>query len=148
MKTWFLDTNACIDYLRGSSDSLRARLLACAPHAIKIASIVEAELRLGAQKCKDKDRAASAVAAFLAPYEIVAFCTRGAHRYAEIRAELERKGQRIGANDMVLAATVVAHEGRLVTNNTRELGRVVGLQCEDWIEDDPPARGRRRGAAK
>ena len=38
----------------------------------------------------------------------------------------------IGANDLIIAATAVASGLTLVTHNTREFGRVAGLQVEDW----------------
>jgi predicted nucleic acid-binding protein len=33
---------------------------------------------------------------------------------------------------MVIAATVLANRGILVTSNTREFSRVAGLKLEDW----------------
>jgi len=45
---------------------------------------------------------------------------------------LEREGTPIGPNDLVIAATALAHTATLVTHNTREFGRVSGLQLEDW----------------
>jgi tRNA(fMet)-specific endonuclease VapC len=49
-----------------------------------------------------------------------------------IRAGLEREGTPIGPNDLVIAATALASRAILVTHNTREFGRVSGLEWEDW----------------
>ena len=144
MRHHYLDTNACIDYLRGESAELSRRLLAVAPSSVKIASIVEAELRLGAAKSRDPVRATAVVDAFLAPYEVVPFCTRAAKTYAEVRADLEHRGQPIGPNDLVLCATVLVQKGVLVTHNTREFDRVTGLVVEDWTLAESPRRGKRR----
>jgi tRNA(fMet)-specific endonuclease VapC len=38
----------------------------------------------------------------------------------------------IGGNDMMIAATALAHGLTLVTHNTGEFGRIAGLQLEDW----------------
>ena len=45
---------------------------------------------------------------------------------------LERKGTPIGPMDMLIAAHSRAEELILVTNNTREFGRVEELELEDW----------------
>lgn len=49
-----------------------------------------------------------------------------------IRAELSRLGQPIGPNDLLIASTAVAHDLVLVSHNTDEFSRVVGLRLEDW----------------
>jgi tRNA(fMet)-specific endonuclease VapC len=52
--------------------------------------------------------------------------------YRTIRAELERKGQMIGNNDLWVAAHAKAAGLALVTNNGREFRRVRGLKVENW----------------
>jgi tRNA(fMet)-specific endonuclease VapC len=68
----------------------------------------------------------------LSMFEIVPFDAEAAAIYAKIRADLEIKGNVIGSNDMIIAATVLSRGGTLVTNNTREFCRIEGLQIEDW----------------
>ena len=53
--------------------------------------------------------------------------------YARIRAELERAGTPIGANDLWIAAHALASGLIPVSNNLREFGRVAGLATENWI---------------
>jgi tRNA(fMet)-specific endonuclease VapC len=38
----------------------------------------------------------------------------------------------IGPNDLLIAATAVANDVTLVTANSKEFGRVAGLQIENW----------------
>jgi tRNA(fMet)-specific endonuclease VapC len=52
--------------------------------------------------------------------------------YGEIKADLQRKGTPIGPFDTLIAAHAKALDLTLVTNNTREFMRVVGLKLEDW----------------
>jgi tRNA(fMet)-specific endonuclease VapC len=52
--------------------------------------------------------------------------------YGRVRAFLAQQGQLIGPNDLLIAATALAHGATLVTHNTRELARVPDLQIEDW----------------
>ena len=41
-------------------------------------------------------------------------------------------GTPIGANDLPIASITLAANLTLVTHNTREFGRIDGLQIEDW----------------
>ena len=52
--------------------------------------------------------------------------------YAEIRADLKKRGAMIGANDLFIAAHARALGLILVTNNTAEFERVTGLALENW----------------
>ena len=56
-----------------------------------------------------------------------------AKEYANIRAKLEKSGNRIGDNDMLIAANAKAENAILVTNNVREFERVDGLIVENWV---------------
>jgi tRNA(fMet)-specific endonuclease VapC len=42
------------------------------------------------------------------------------------------RGTPIGANDASIAGHAIAAGAVLVTNNSREFGRVAGLSFEDW----------------
>ena len=55
-----------------------------------------------------------------------------AHRYAEIRSDLERRGCVIGGNDLWIAAHAAIRGMTVVTGNTSEFQRVAGLVVEDW----------------
>lgn len=46
---YLLDTNACIQFLNGTSDTLRAHFQQQAPEAIALCSTVKAELLFGAR---------------------------------------------------------------------------------------------------
>lgn len=55
-----------------------------------------------------------------------------AESYGTIRAELERKGEMIGNNDLWIAVHAKAAGLTLVTNNGREFRRVRGLKVQNW----------------
>jgi tRNA(fMet)-specific endonuclease VapC len=46
---------------------------------------------------------------------------------------MELKGTAIGPNDYIIAATTVAKNGILVTNNTKEFQRIKNLKIENWV---------------
>ena len=128
---YFLDTNTCIDFLRNLSESVRNRFLSIPLNEIKIPVIVKAELLLGAYK-SNKTETLERTIQFLELFEVVPFTDEMSYTYAEIRKELEAKGNRIGANDLFIAATALNKKAILVTHNTREFIRIDGLQLEDW----------------
>jgi tRNA(fMet)-specific endonuclease VapC len=53
--------------------------------------------------------------------------------YGELRARLERVGQPIGANDLLIAAHALALGHVLVTDNEREFSRTDDLRIENWL---------------
>ena len=64
--------------------------------------------------------------------EILPFDEADARAAGEVRAQLERVGQPIGAYDALIAGQAVRRGLTLVTANAREFERVDGLMCEDW----------------
>lgn len=130
---FFLDTNICIYFLKGTYPNLCTNLQAHHPDEIKIAAIVKAELLYGALKSKKIQENAEKVIKFLLPFEIIGFNDASTLYYAENRAMLEKKGTVIGPNDLLLASIVQAHDGILITNNKREFKRVKNLRIENWI---------------
>ena len=94
--------------------------------------MVKAELYFGARKSKRQAENLRLVDRFFSIFPSFGFDDRCADIYGNIRSELERGGTPIGPNDLLIAATAIANELVLVTHNTREFERVVGLHLEDW----------------
>ena len=117
---YLLDTNPCIRYLNGGSDPLRRRLDAAKRGSVAVCSVVKAELFYGAMKSNNPVRVLEWQQHFLACYVSIPFDDAAARRYGVIRAELERTGMPIGANDLMIAAIAAANGLVLVTHNTRE----------------------------
>lgn len=133
---WALDTNIVVMALRrGSAARVLERFRAVEPGVIVIPEMVRAELLHGCLRSDQPRENLGAVEGILAPFRRLPFGSDAAEHYAEIRIELERRGELIGPNDLVIAATVRAAGAILVTNNLREFQRVSGLQCEDWSEE-------------
>lgn len=131
---YFLDTNICIYYLKGQYPILLDRMLRHSVSEIKIASIVKAELLYGAVKSKKREDNTSKVKKFLLPFEVISFDDKAAEIYALIRADMASKGKPIGPNDLIIAATVMANSGTLISNNESEFGRIAGLEIENWTK--------------
>ena len=129
---YLLDTNACIRILNGTSERLVARLGEHEPAEIHLCAVVKAELLYGARKSSRPAANLRLLGRFFEPLLCLPFDDACADRYGIIRAELERAGTPIGPNDLMIAATAVAHDLTLVTHDVAELSRVAGLRFEDW----------------
>jgi tRNA(fMet)-specific endonuclease VapC len=129
----FLDTDICIAFLRGTSAAVRDRLLRLSRNEVALPAIVVAELHFGAEKSAQPGRHGARVEEFIQSFQVVSFGSSAARHYARIRALLEGKGEPIGANDYLVAATVAAERGILVTGNLREFKKVPGLKLENWF---------------
>ena len=129
---YLLDTNACIRILNNTSAALVSRLRGESPSGIRLSSVTKAELLFGARRSVRAAANLRLLDRFFAPFISLPFDDHCAEHYSTIRADLSTRGQLIGPNDMLIAATARAHDLILVTHNTREFSRVVGLAVEDW----------------
>lgn len=129
---YLLDTNACIRILNNSSESLVDRLRQQSPEDLFLCSVVKAELVYGAYRSSYLAANLRILKSFFEPFTSLPFDDSCLDQYGRIRSDLERVGTPIGPYDLMIAATVLAYDLILVTNNTREFSRVAGLQIEDW----------------
>lgn len=123
------DTNACSHFFRGDP-GLAARW---ADHiaAIRLSVVVLAELRYGATKAASS-RQHQRIAALVAAVPVEPLTADDTEIYAELRARLEKRGERIGSLDLFIAAQSIRLGATTVTHNLREFRRVPGLRVEDW----------------
>lgn len=130
--TYLLDTNACIRLLNNSAPALVERLRRHRATEIVLCSVVKAELTYGAFRSSRVAENLRLLDRFFAPFVSLPFDDRCVEVYGRIRSDLERAGTPIGPNDLMIAATAVANDLALVTANTREFSRVIGLALENW----------------
>ena len=130
--TYLLDTNTCIQYLNGRSETIRERLESKKFEDIIVCSVVKAELFYGAKKSKRPEENLTKQQKFLGRFVSLPFDDKAAEAYSRIRADLEKLGTPIGPNDLMIAAIAVANEITLVTHNTKEFSRIDDLRSEDW----------------
>ena len=102
MVRWLLDTNVCVEILRGKVLGRRLPL----PEQCGIPSIVAGELWTGAQKSADPEAKRTQVSVFLRLFETVPFDASAAEHYGEIRSHLEKAGTPIDPLDQLIAAQV------------------------------------------
>ncbi len=130
--TYLFDTNVWIQLLKKRAPGVRARIDATEPDLIVTCAIVKGELWHGAHKYEFPAKRLAQVGAAIAPYRSLAFDDNAARHYADIRHELEARGEIIGPNDLKIASICRANGITLVTSNVKEFLRVSGLRVEDW----------------
>ncbi|MCL2712295.1 MAG: type II toxin-antitoxin system VapC family toxin [Methanomassiliicoccaceae archaeon] len=130
--TYYLDSNIPIFVLRGMNKRLAEKIDSFCDDEIKIPSVVVAELMEGAYASDNTQHNIEQTLRFIGPYEAVPFDKEAAIICGKISADLTKKGRKIGYNDLMIAATVISRNGILVTNNSKDFGRIEGLRSEDW----------------
>ncbi len=129
---YLLDTNTCIRFINGRAPQIRQKMLTINASEIGISVIVQAEMYAGSAKSQTPEHSRQVQQEFFERFAIVLFDEKAALVYGDIRASLEKQGTPIGGNDLLIAASAIAHDLILVSHNTREFGRVHGLKLEDW----------------
>lgn len=97
---------------------------------LAIASITCSELLIGIYRADTPDRRLlreSFIESVFASLPILPFDLEAARIHAELWAGLAAAGQMIGPNDLLIAATALAHGYGVLTENLREFERVPGL---------------------
>jgi tRNA(fMet)-specific endonuclease VapC len=129
---FLLDTNIVSDLVRHPHGRIFDRISEVGEGDVCTSMIVAAELRYGATK-KNSSRLTSQLEAVLGALEVLALEAPVDAVYGVIRAGLERNGQPIGANDMLIAAHALAMDLTVVTDNEREFSRIDDLRVENWL---------------
>jgi len=134
MSQYMLDTDTCAFILRKSSAVLLERIQSV-PLLQQCMSVVTlAELLYGVQVSSRKKVNRDAVEALVHHVTVLEWSLGAADHYAEIRADLKKTGQQIGANDLLIAAHARSMGAVIVTNNVKDFGRVRGLKVENWMD--------------
>ena len=129
---FLLDTNICIYIIKKKPPSVLARFEQIDPSALGISIITLAELEYGAAKSSNPRKNYQVVEDFVRYLDVFSWERPVSRIYAEIRADLNKKGTPIGLLDTQIAAHCLSLDRVLVTNNEREFLRVSGLSVENW----------------
>ena len=130
---FMLDTNIIAYAKNNRPASVLERFMRHRPEDMCISAITMAELEFGVCNSSKPEWNRLALMTFLSRIRVVPFDADAAREYGDIRADLTKKGTRIGANDLLIAAHARALGLTLITNNTREFDRVAGLKVENWV---------------
>ena len=131
---YLLDTNICIYPIKKHPSEVLGRFRQHSPQDVAISTITLFELQYGIEKSQYRKRSEDALAKFLLPLSLINLGRSSAIEAATIRAQLEKKGMPIGPYDLLIAGLARSRGMTLVTSNTKEFERIVGLHLENWVE--------------
>lgn len=129
---YLLDTNILSDVVRHPQGAIADRIRMVGEDRVCTSLIVAAELRYGAAK-RGSDRLSAQLAAVLDAIDVLPLEPPVDAVYGDLRARLERAGNLIGPNDLLIASQALSLDCILVTDNEREFSRVEGLTRENWL---------------
>lgn len=133
---YVLDTNALSELMKGDARVL-SRLRGAGRSEVAIPQPVIAEIEYGLQRLPRSKRRQALQARFdllRAELPRSQWTDTVSERFGQIKATLERHGQRIEDFDAAIAAHALADGSVLVTANLKDMVRVPELDVEDWTE--------------
>lgn len=129
---YLLDTNILVAISK-KRPGLAERMALMPAGAIWVSSVVLAEIEYGIVKSTRPELNRQVYDAVLQDFDVIDFGEGAARRYGTLRVDLERRGQIIGPNDLMIAAQALASGAVLVTDKVGEFSRVGGLLMENWL---------------
>lgn len=126
---FLLDTNAVVALGEGRG-GLEEQMWQYRPEDFGLPAVVVYELYYGASNSRRSPENLARVETL--PFRVLEFDRQDARAASQIRLELERAGEAIGAHSLLIAGQAVARDLTLITHNVAEFQRVPGLRVEDW----------------
>ncbi len=123
-----VDTDLLIDLERDAEESAVAGLLGDEERAISVITV--SELLHGVLRARGAQRTQrrAFVEHLLGGLRAIPITEPVARVHAEVWSDLAKRGEVIGAHDLWIAATALAHGLGIATRNASEFGRVAGLR--------------------
>ena len=103
---------------------------------VYVSVLTVSELLMGVHRANTEERRqrrSAFVEAVISGVGVLEFSVAIARVHAEIYADLAKKGQLIGAHDLIIAATSRYHGLSLWTDNVQEFSRVPGLHVIPFV---------------
>ncbi|RWX50385.1 tRNA(fMet)-specific endonuclease VapC [Candidatus Electrothrix marina] len=135
-KMFLFDTDVITNILKKRpSEFLLERLAALSRNRQYISTVTISEIVYGAVKSNRPEYHLNNLEQVLLPsVSVVGFNTKAACICGQLRAELEKKGQRLDLADLEIASIAISKDFTLVTGNIRHFGRIEGLKVENWLK--------------
>jgi tRNA(fMet)-specific endonuclease VapC len=123
-----IDTDMLVDLERGVANPTVEQRIGIEDRAISVITV--SELLHGVHRAKgaQRSRRSAFVEHLLAELQAIPITETVARVHADVWARLAARGHLIGAHDLWIAATALAHGLGLATGNADEFGRIPGLR--------------------
>lgn len=128
---YLLDTNVVSYFVRGTSATVRNRLLNTPIESMVISAVTEAELLFWIVRRPADARTRVSLRDYFERVRSLPWDSRAAGVYAMQREEQRRKGKPLSTEDLMIAAHALSLGLTLVTHDAA-FSFVDGLRTEDW----------------
>jgi tRNA(fMet)-specific endonuclease VapC len=132
MSKYLLDTNICIFFLKGKYN-LNEQINKVGFENCCISEVTLAEMKYGAENSDRIVENMKMIDDFAKEITIIPIFN-SLNIYAKEKAKLRRTGKLIDDFDILIAATSVANNMVLVTDNLKHLSRISKVKIENWIQ--------------
>jgi tRNA(fMet)-specific endonuclease VapC len=129
-----IDTSIFIA-LERQGDSLESLLERLGGESVALAAITASELLHGVHRAESalrRGRRERFVESVLRAVPVLPFTLEIARLHSRLWSDLQRRGELIGAHDLIIAATAISHEMAVLTGNRRHFERIESLKLEVW----------------
>jgi tRNA(fMet)-specific endonuclease VapC len=126
-----LDTDVCVEILRGNRDVIGRRRNT----GVRVVTtwVTAGELFYGAAKSREPARNRELVERFLETLVVVGLDTYSVQFFGALKAQLELEGRRLADADLWIAGIARAHRAIVVTGNVKHFSRIPGVEIENWL---------------
>jgi len=137
---YLLDTNVLSELIRKRPNpGVTERVRNLPREHLVTSSVCITELRYGAVRHPQGNTLWKRISEeVLAHIQILPLGRREAERAGELLADLERRGEVIGIEDVLIGATALENDFAVATRNVRHFNRLNGLVVESWWEGEVP----------
>jgi tRNA(fMet)-specific endonuclease VapC len=128
-----IDSSVLVAVERGQLELGSIQGLGASP--IAIAAITASELLHGVHRAASAAQRAKReafVERLLASIPVLPFDLTAARLHSRVWARLAAKGVSVGAHDLMIAATALAHDGKVATRDERSFPKIPGLAVLRW----------------
>lgn len=129
---YLLDTDIIIYWIKGNK-KISGNVVSIGFNNVLSSIITKAELLYGAYKSKKVEKNLETIHNLSEKIQFLDFSDSCQHNYARIKVELENKGMILDDFDIMIAATAIAYDLILVTNNLKHFSRIPNLIIENWV---------------
>ncbi len=126
-----LDTDVCIEILRGNQKIIEKRI--DCEERVTISFMTVAELFYGAERSKFKQKNINAIEEFLLSIDVINTDLEILKKFGEIKSNLYKENILLPDADILIASVTLTKCTKLITGNTKHFNRFKNLTIDNWI---------------
>jgi tRNA(fMet)-specific endonuclease VapC len=134
MNKALIDTNIVSAFMRDTPHVVEKIQTYLQHHETLSISVITYYELLRGLKAIDNKRKLHLFQDFMSLCQIIDIDSQIAENASDIYDVLRRKGQLVEDADILIAATALAHELILITDNTAHFKRISGISFENWLQ--------------